>query len=123
MSLRLEVSSSKRLFKILITFLSACFIGILVAFITLVFVKTVSGAENFRIDFRKEFEALSFALFSYQAVLLFAGMVILIIIRRALKIRSWHGPADVIHAAHSKITLLTVKTGIATIVSVFVSVL
>ena len=122
MSVRLEVSLLKRLFQILVSFLSACFIGVSVAFITLVFVKIVSGAENFRINFRQEFETLSFALFSYQAVLLFAGMGLLIIIRRALKIQRWHGPADVIYAAHSKITLLTVKTGIATIVSVFVSV-
>jgi chloride channel protein, CIC family len=123
MSEKPSYSLSKRVLLILVSFLSACFIGIFIALLTVFFVKLVTGSENWRLNFFEEIERLSFSMFSYQTAFLSAGMIVLIVIRRILKIQRWQGPADVIHAAHSRITLLSVKAGIATIVSVAVSVL
>ena len=104
------------------SFVSACIIGSSVGLFTVSFVRLVSNAEFWRVSGRLDLEALSFLLFVYQTVLLGAGMSVLIIIRRLFKIQRWHGPADIVHAAHTDISLLSFKTGAATIVSVFISV-
>jgi CIC family chloride channel protein len=104
------------------SFVSACIIGSSVGLFTVSFVRLVSNAEFWRVSGRLDLEAASFLLFGYQTVLLCAGMSILIIIRRLFKIQRWHGPADIVHAAHTDISLLSFKTGAATIVSVFISV-
>ncbi|MDA7775510.1 chloride channel protein [Alphaproteobacteria bacterium] len=104
------------------SFFSACVIGVLVGLFTISFVQLITEAEFWRVAGRIGLESLSFSLFSYQTGLLSAGMVVLILIRRIFSIQRWHGPADVIHAAHTDISLLSVKTGAATLASVFISV-
>jgi len=121
-----STSASKepnRVVLIFASFFSACVIGISVGLFTVGFVGLVKDAEMWRVSGRADLESLSLALFSYQSVLLFGGMAVLIFIRRLFKVPRWHGPADVIYAAHSDISFLSIKTGGATIVSVFTSVL
>lgn len=107
---------------LLVTFLSACIIGVLVALVTVFFIGLVSKAESWRVLAVASFDRLSLPLFLYQASLLGSGMLILILIRRIFQVNRWHGPADVIYAAHTDISLLQIKIGIATISSVFISV-
>ncbi len=111
-----------RIILLLASFFSACFIGLIVALLTVTFVYLVNSAELWRIDLRADLRRLSLSLFSLQTGLLFVGMLILIVLRRLLKIGRWHGPADVIYAAHTNMSSLSIKTGLATIASVWVSV-
>ena len=107
---------------LLVSFVSACIIGVFVAVVTIFFIDLVSKAESWRVIGRSGYDRFSLHLFLYQTSLLSFGMLALISIRRIFQIKRWHGPADVIHAAHTDISLLSPKTGIATISSVFVSV-
>lgn len=104
------------------SFVSACIIGSSAGLFTVFFVRLVSDTELWRVSGRLELEAFSFLLFGYQTGLLCIGMTILIFIRRSFSIQRWHGPADVVHAAHTDLSRLSFKTGAATIVSVFISV-
>ncbi|NCF47885.1 MAG: hypothetical protein GWP24_10020 [Alphaproteobacteria bacterium] len=114
--------NAPRLMLLIASFVSATIIGAVVGLFTVYFVKLVMAAEVLRIQYRPDTSHLSFELFFYQAGLLFLGMCILIVIRRIFRANRWHGPADVIHAAHSDLNILSTNTGIATILSVFFSV-
>ena len=115
-------SKSPRLMLLIASFVSATIIGAVVGLFTVYFVKLIMFAEVLRIQYRPDTSYPSFELFFYQACLLFLGMCILIVMRRIFRIHRWHGPADVIHAAHSNLNVLSTNTGIATILSVFFSV-
>ena len=117
-----QSANPPRIFMLLASFFSASFIGLIVAILTVTFVHLVNSAELWRIGLRADFQRLSLSLFSFQTGLLFVGMSILIVLRRLLKIGRWHGPADVIYAAHTNMSSLSIKTGLATIASVWVSV-
>ena len=115
-------SKAPRLMLLMASFISATIIGVVVGFFTVYFVKLIMTAEGWRIEYRPDTSHISFELFFYQAGLLFLGMCILIGIRRVFRANRWHGPADVIQAAHSDLSILSANTGIATILSVFFSV-
>ena len=115
-------SKSPRLMLLIASFVSATIIGAVIGFFTVCFVKLIMVAEVLRIQYRPDTSYPSFELFFYQAGLLFLGMCILIVMRRIFRTHRWHGPADVIHAAHSNLNILSTNTGIATILSVFFSV-
>ena len=117
-----KVESPSAAKSLLVTFLSACIIGVLVALVTICFIGLVSKAESWRVLTIASYDRLTLSLFLYQSSLLASGMFILILIRRIFQVKRWHGPADVIHAAHTDISILSPKIGIATISSVFVSV-
>ena len=112
-----------RIIMLSTSFIAACVIGLVVALLTVIFVGLVIRAETWRVDSIANFDRFSITLFLCQTSLLSAGMFILVMLRRLLNISRWHGPADVIHAAHTNMSLLSIKTGIATILSVLVSVI
>ena len=117
-----KLPNQPRIIMLFASFVSACAIGLVVALLTVGFVKLVNSAEVWRVSAHSEFKRLSLALFSYQTGLLVIGMFVLITLRRLFKIERWHGPADVIYAAHTNMSSLSIKTGLATIASVWLSV-
>ena len=97
-------------------------VGVVVAIFSLGFVEGVGFISGYRTSFSSCVFQINKTCFSFMPLLFLiscAGLIVLV--KRYMKIDRYHGPADVILAAHSSSADLETKTGLLSTFSAFVS--
>ena len=97
-------------------------VGAIVSILSLGFVEGVSLLTNYRTSFSSCIFKVNNACFSLMPLLfLIFCACLIILVKRYMKIDRYHGPADVILAAHSSSADLDTKTGLLSTFTAFVS--